>query len=160
MRILNTFIFCSACFLIFSKFNIQTEKTGKIPDKPSGVKYSAPGLASVIQSSGSQLYNKYCLTCHQADGSGVPGMFPPLAGNAKITGPSNDIVRIVLFGLEGPIVVNGKDFSQVMPPQDYLNDKQIADILSYIRTTWGNKASLVSPSEVNKIRKLGNIKKN
>jgi aldose sugar dehydrogenase len=104
------------------------------------------------QSPGAQLYTKYCLTCHQADGGGVRNMFPPLAGNPKITGPSADIIKIVLNGLKGPIVVNERDYNQVMPPQNYLDDKQIADILSYVRNEWGNKASPVKPEEVAKAR--------
>jgi mono/diheme cytochrome c family protein len=82
-------------------------------------------------------------------------MYPPLAGNMKVTGPSKDLITIVLFGLEGPIEVNGRDYNQVMPAQDYLNDNQISGILSYIRSSWGNKASPVSPAEIATIRKKG-----
>jgi mono/diheme cytochrome c family protein len=84
-------------------------------------------------------------------------MFPPLAGNAKITGPSTDIIRIVLFGLEGPITVNERDYNQPMPPQGYLNDNQIADILCYVRSNWGNMAQPVTADEVAKARKLGKL---
>lgn len=156
MRILKTLVLTVACFLIHeSCSNIQSEKSNKSLVKLTSYTFGISGNPSWDQSSGNQLYNKYCLMCHQADGSGVPHMFPPLSRNKKITGPSTDLIRIVIFGLEGPIVVNGKDFSQVMPPQDYLNDKQIADILSYIRNTWGNKASVVTPAEVSKVRKAG-----
>ncbi len=103
-------------------------------------------------SPGGQLYAKYCLTCHQADGGGVRNMFPPLAGNPKVTGSSSDIIKIVLFGLKGPIVVNERDYDQVMPPQNYLDDKQIADILTYVRSEWGNKAQPVKAEEIAKIR--------
>jgi mono/diheme cytochrome c family protein len=112
------------------------------------------------QLTGAQLYAKYCLTCHQADGNGVRGMFPPLAGNAKITGPSTDVIRIVLFGLEGPITVNERDYSQPMPPQGYLSDNQIADILTYIRSNWGNNAPPVKATDVAKTRKLGKVSTN
>lgn len=110
------------------------------------------------QLTGNQLYAKQCLTCHQANGGGVPGMFPPLAGNAKISGPPSDIIRIVLFGLQGPLTVNGKDYNQLMPAQGYLSDKQIAELLTYIRSIWGNKASSVSAEQVGNIRKLGKAK--
>lgn len=116
---------------------------------------SARKISQDDQSPGFQLYTRYCLSCHQADGAGVRGMFPPLAGNSKITGGSKDIIRIVLFGLQGPVEVNERDYNQVMPAQNYLNDKQIADILTYIRTTWGNKASPVKPEEVAAVRKQG-----
>jgi mono/diheme cytochrome c family protein len=109
---------------------------------------------------GNQLYTKYCATCHQADGKGVRGMFPPLSGNEKVTGPSSEIIRVVLFGMEGPITVNGRDYNQPMPPQSYLKDKQIADILTYVRSSWDNKASPVTTDEVLKARKLGKVKPN
>jgi mono/diheme cytochrome c family protein len=111
----------------------------------------------VDQLTGGQLYAKHCLSCHQEDGKGVHGMFPPLAGNAKITGPSTDIIRIVLFGLTGSITVNDRDYNQPMPPQGYLNDSQIADILNYVRNSWGNKAPPVTADDVLKTRKLGKV---
>jgi mono/diheme cytochrome c family protein len=110
------------------------------------------------QLTGNQLYTKYCSTCHQADGKGVRGMFPPLSGNEKVTGPSSEIIRIVLFGLQGPITVNEREYNQPMPPQNYLTDKQISDILTYVRSSWENKASSVTPDEVLKARKLGKVK--
>lgn len=107
------------------------------------------------QATGDQLYIKFCLTCHQPDGNGVRGMYPPLAGNEKINGPIAELVPIVLFGLEGPVEVNGREFNQVMPAQGYLEDKQIADILTYIRSSWGNKASPVKTEDVTNLRKAG-----
>jgi len=104
---------------------------------------------------GEQIYTRYCLACHQTGGTGVRNMFPPLTGNENITGPSKELITIVLFGLTGPIVVNGMEYDQVMPAQDYLTDKQIADVLTFIRSSWGNKASPVKPEEVSKIRKEG-----
>jgi mono/diheme cytochrome c family protein len=115
-------------------------------------RFHSPGT-ELQGESGSQLYAKYCLTCHQSDGKGVRGMFPPLAGNEKITGDPSEIIKIVLFGLEGPITVNEREYNMVMPPQNYLSDKQIADILTYVRSAWENKASPVSPGEVRKLRK-------
>ena len=111
------------------------------------------------QLTGAQLYAKYCLTCHQADGNGVRGQFPPLAGNSKITGPATDVIRIVLFGLEGLLTVNERDYNQLMPAQGYLKDEQIANILSYVRNNWGNKAPPVTAGEVAKTRKLGKVTK-
>jgi nitrite reductase (NO-forming) len=125
--------------------------------------FSGPNQTDVKvqgQLTGNQLYKKYCSTCHQADGKGVRGMFPPLSGNEKVIGPSSEIIKIVLFGLEGPITVNERDYNQPMPPQKYLTDKQIADILTFVRSSWDNKASSVTPDEVLKARKLGKVKPN
>ncbi|HLO60776.1 MAG TPA: cytochrome c [Bacteroidales bacterium] len=102
---------------------------------------------------GQNEYVKYCLTCHQPDGNGVRSQFPPLAGNVLVTGPADTLIRIVLSGLEGPITVMGQQYgTQIMPAQNYLTDQQIADVLSYIRNTWGNKADAVNAEEVKKIR--------
>jgi mono/diheme cytochrome c family protein len=125
--------------------------------------YASHNLNSSFQAgqlTGDQLYTKYCLTCHQHDGNGVRGTFPPLAGNAKVTGTPTEIIRIVLFGLQGPITVNGRDYNQPMPPQAYLSDKQIADVLNYIRNNFGNKAALIQPQAVAKERKAGKTKTN
>lgn len=136
-----------SALLIGSNVFSQIQKDPKsIQQKP---------ISPAADQSGQQLYNKYCLACHQADGAGVRGMFPPLAKNEKITGSSKDLITIVLFGLDGPIEVNGKEYNQVMPAQDYLEDKQISDILTFIRTSWGNKASPVKAEEVDKKRKEG-----
>jgi mono/diheme cytochrome c family protein len=145
MRIHIFIISAASLFLLFSR-NIEI-KSGHI---------SLQGK----QTSGNMLYAKYCMTCHQADGKGVRGMFPPLAGNAKITGASADLIKIVLFGLQGPITVNERDYNQPMPAQGYLKDAQIADILSYIRNSWENKAQPITAEDVGKIRKLGKPEKN
>lgn len=120
-----------------------------------GFTIKAPYNQQSDQPEGSQLYNKYCLACHQANGKGIRNMFPPLTGNEKITGPPADLIKIVLFGLEGPIIVNGREYNQPMPPQAYLTDKQISDILSFIRSSWGNNAPPITPGNVEKIRKQG-----
>jgi mono/diheme cytochrome c family protein len=148
LKMITLLVACAVTIQLSGTF--QQDKTKSLQNKSA--------TKTGEQLTGHQLFSKYCLSCHQADGAGVRNMFPPLAGNEKITGPSNDLIRIVLFGLEGPIEVNGRAYNQVMPAQDYLNDKQIADVLTYIRNTWGNKASPVKPDEVAKVRKLGKPK--
>jgi mono/diheme cytochrome c family protein len=133
---------------------LRHDTAAKLPDCTT---FASSGFQAE-KSDGNQLYIKHCLQCHQNDGKGVRGMFPPLAGNDKIKGPAADIIKIVLFGLEGPITVNERDYNQPMPPQAYLTDKQIADILSYIRNSWGNKAPYVTQADVGKVRKLGKTK--
>jgi len=143
--------------------NITGKRDISDPENHENSPYAVHSLNSSFQAgqlTGIQLYSKYCLTCHQTDGNGVRGMFPPLAGNAKVTGPPTEVVRIVLFGLQGPITVNGRDYNQPMPPQAYLSDKQIADVLNYVRNNWGNKAPQIKPETVGKERKSGNTKTN
>ena len=97
----------------------------------------------------------YCSPCHQADGNGLPGQFPPLAGSEWVLaeGPSR-IARIVLNGLSGPIKVKGQDYNNQMNAfRDSMDDQQIADVLTYVRNSWGNKASAVAAADVASIRK-------
>jgi mono/diheme cytochrome c family protein len=90
-----------------------------------------------------------CITCHQANGAGIPGAFPPLAGSEWVTGDPSNLIRIVDRGIEGEIGVNGKMFNAVMPAQGgQLSDKEMADLLTYVRSAWGNKASPVSVKEI------------
>jgi len=95
-----------------------------------------------------------CMACHQTGGQGIPGQFPPLAGSEWVIaeGP-NRIIRAVLGGLGGPITVGGNQFNNSMPPwKDTLSDEQIANVLTFVRSEWGNKAAPVSPDQVKKVR--------
>ena len=94
-----------------------------------------------------------CIACHQTTGQGLPGAYPPLAGSEWAMGPEDRIIRIVLNGLSGPITVKSTSFNNSMPafgPQ--LRDEQIADVLTYVRSEWGNNATAVSPDKVKEIR--------
>lgn len=106
---------------------------------------------------GKRTFENTCVKCHQPDGLGVPGQYPPLVGSEWVLAPGTErIIRIVLDGLHGPITVKGMDFDNVMVPwRDALNDTQIAAVLTYVRgqKEWGNKAAPVSVEDVARIRK-------
>lgn len=93
-----------------------------------------------------------CSACHQATGAGIPNAFPPLAGSEWVNGPVENLIRIQLRGLQGPIKVKGTEFNSVMPPNATLTDKEIADVLTYIRSNFGNKAGAVTPEQVKALR--------
>jgi len=97
---------------------------------------------------GKKLYEQYCLTCHQADGGGVPKMNPPLISTSYVTGDKQKLVQWVLKGSTENIPIDGKSYSNNMPPQANLKDEEIADILTYIRNSFSNKASAITPAEV------------
>ncbi|MDY0331282.1 MAG: cytochrome c [Thiomonas sp.] len=103
---------------------------------------------------GAQVYNQHCAACHQANGQGLPQVFPGLAKNATVqcSDPNNSI-RVVLAG--GSTVVTAKaPAPMVMPPfAQSLDDQQVADVVTYIRATWGNGASAVAPEQVRALRK-------
>lgn len=100
---------------------------------------------------GKKVFNN-CIACHQSSGTGIPGVFPPLAGSDWI-GKSPDILtRIVLNGLSGEIEVNGTIYSNAMTAFNSLSDKDVASVISYIRNSWGNAFDIVSIEEVAAIR--------
>ncbi len=102
---------------------------------------------------GKPVFIKNCMLCHQANGQGQPNIYPPLAGSEWVAGTEERIVRIILHGLNGPITVAGRDFNNVMAPLGtVLNDEQIANVISYIRSDWGNSGPEVEPSTVARVR--------
>jgi len=102
---------------------------------------------------GSKIYATSCSVCHQPNGQGLAGAFPPLAGSDWVSGNADILAALVLHGLQGPVVVNGTTYHGVMPPQGaILKDPQIAAVLTYIRSSWGNSAEPVTTETVEKIR--------
>lgn len=95
---------------------------------------------------GKQVYETYCISCHQEQGEGIPGAFPALAKTGNL-GDKNKLVKIVLQGMRGPINVNGVKFDGEMASIS-LTDKETADVINYIRNSWGNKAPMISVNEV------------
>ena len=94
-----------------------------------------------------------CATCHQQDGQGVPTAFPPLAGSEWVAGPAEVPIRIVLHGLHGPITVKHEPYVGTMAPLGaLLDDRQIAAVLTYVRSSWGNRAGPVTEAEVAAVR--------
>jgi len=108
-----------------------------------------------LVNAGSLIFKSLCATCHGADGKGIsiggkdmPA--PPLAGNKDVNGDPDKLIRILLYGLRGP--VNGKTYADVMPPLGANDDEYIASAISYIRNDFGNKASTVTVADVKRIR--------
>ena len=101
---------------------------------------------------GQKIYNQYCMACHQSNGMGASGRFPPIVGTDWVTGSKKRLVHLILNGMEGEIEVNGEIYDGLMPQHSFLNDDQIADVLTYIRTNFGNEASSLSAEEVENFR--------
>lgn len=152
------FIFVLLEILIVSVSCHSNQKENNSRDKNSVSKQTAPDTikkAIIIVSPGEAAFRKTCLACHQADGSGVPGMYPSLNHAEKIMGPPEEIIKVILFGLKGPTVINGVTYSQPMPPQSMLNDTTIAILVNYVKKRWGDNESAVTPEDVRKIRAAG-----
>jgi len=114
------------------------------------------------QSPGEALYLQHCAVCHQPDGKGVPGFFPPLAGNPRVTAEDPDQVQVylgrVIFGHHGGLIVDQRVYSGTMPPIGYVgrvNDSELLDLINYQRQAWGNDARPVTAEELAKAREAG-----
>jgi nitrite reductase (NO-forming) len=101
---------------------------------------------------GRVLYNGTCSVCHQQNGEGLEGVFPPLANSDYLMADSRRAIEIALNGLAGPVTVNGSPFNSVMPPMSQLNDDEIANILTFTLNSWGNEGDVVSSDEVAAVR--------
>lgn len=101
---------------------------------------------------GEQIYNRYCGSCHQNNGRGASGRFPPLTETSWVTGDKKRLIQLVLNGLEGQIEVNGLSFNNSMPQHSFLKDEEIANVLTYIRQNFGNRASAIATEEVQAAR--------
>ena len=116
---------------------------------------AAAGTLSLEQqaAAGAALYNGTCSVCHQDNGAGLPGVFPPLAKSDYLLADKKRAIAVVLNGLSGPVTVNGTTFNSVMPPMSQLNDDEIANIVTYVLNSWGNPGGRVSAAEVAEVRK-------
>jgi len=102
---------------------------------------------------GEALFAGTCSTCHQANGQGLEGVFPPLAGSDFIAADPHRVPRVILHGLSGPVTVNGVDYNSVMPPMAQLTDDEVANISTYVLNSWGNPGGRVSKEEAAEARK-------
>jgi cytochrome c oxidase cbb3-type subunit 2 len=144
--------------------SVLVSETDSLTDQNASA--GAPSWLAEQISSGKEIYMKaapgggLCFTCHQPNGQGLAGQFPPLAGSDWVMGDKEKLIKISLYGLMGPIQVNGVDYNGVMVPPGIppgsLTDQQVADVLTYIRNDWGNSATAVTPNEVASVR--ANIK--
>lgn len=121
-------------------------------DKLEQFQPKAGGAGAAAQ--GKRVYEAVCGICHNADGAGKPGQAPPLAGSEWVnTKGINRLAHIPLEGLNGSVTVEGKEWNLNMAAMGAaLSDADLAAVLTYMRTSWGNKAGEVTPDDVKKIR--------
>jgi mono/diheme cytochrome c family protein len=130
---------------------VPMAKIGGGPQGPGG------GAAEQLSPAerGKKVFAANCQVCHQADGNGSAAQgYPPLAGSEITNGGSRRAAMVVLKGLQGPITIKGKQFgSAVMQPWESLGDQKVADVLTYERSSWGNKGSPVTKEQITALRK-------
>lgn len=103
--------------------------------------------------SGKGVYAQTCMACHQSEGQGIPGAFPPLAGSDFLNKDIERAIGVVANGLEGEITVNGQTYNSIMPKLK-LRDEDIANVLTYVLNNWQNSGGEVTPEQVAKVRQL------
>ena len=102
---------------------------------------------------GKAAYLANCAACHQPDGKGMVGAFPPLAKSDYLKAPSYvAAIESVINGLSGPIKVNGKEYNNVMPAMSHLSDEDLADVFTFVVNSWGNPGGKVTPADIKKAR--------
>lgn len=106
--------------------------------------------------SGKKVYTQVCMSCHMLDGNGIVGMNPTLSKTEWVNGDKKRLINIVLKGQSEPLEINGEEYVIPMPAQSQLTDQQIADVLTYVRNSFGNKSSAITAAEVKAVR--GNSK--
>ena len=123
-------------------------------EKASTMKTSGGGGAAGNAQAGATVFSANCAGCHGAAGAGQAGVFPPLANNAYVTGDAKAVIHTLNYGLNGPIKVGDVNYNGQMPAwKGNLTDQQIADVITYIRASWGNKAAAVSAADVTAVAK-------
>lgn len=101
---------------------------------------------------GKIVYIQFCLSCHMENGEGVPALYPPLTQTEYVLGDKERLIKIILLGQEGPIEVKGQMYNNIMTKLDFLGDKEISEVLTYVRSNFGNNADPVTPEEVRAVR--------
>lgn len=130
---------------------MEKRKTGSAHIKdPDEV---ADNLQKGIAVGGEQVYNIYCVSCHQKDGKGDGSRFPPLDSSEWVNGDKKRLIGVLLKGLEKSITINGKTYNNLMPPHNFLSDDQLALVLTYIRKNFSNQSSDITPGEIARERK-------
>jgi mono/diheme cytochrome c family protein len=148
---INGILFLLLVFLL-SACGGRHQNSRQTNETPAPIQETPSKSADMANHPGKKVYDSVCLACHMADGSGVPGMHPPLIETEWVTGDKERLIEITLNGLSGKIEVDGETYNSIMPPHSHLSDKQIADVLTYIRQSFGNNAGEITVEEVQKVR--------
>jgi nitrite reductase (NO-forming) len=132
------------------------ELNGEIDEAPA-VDPADPTTITLEQriQNGGALYRQHCIACHQANGQGLPGAFPPLAGSDQLQKGPSIVINAIVNGLSGPITVNGVEYNAVMPPLPYLSEGQVADVVTFVMNSWNNPGGEVSAADVADFRAGG-----
>jgi len=154
VRKLSTFLMVPFIGLSLGACSQQSDE-GTAPAADDTVVHTAEVAAAgadELMAAGEGVYLANCAACHQPTGTGLAGAFPPLAESDFLQGNRSEVLAAALFGLEGPITVNGVDYNGVMPSLGHLSDADLAAAITYVFSSWGNDLAAVSVEEVAALR--------
>lgn len=138
-------------FVIFI-FAFEFYTAGRLPGITQGAINGVLSDSTESFVRGKALYKSHCMSCHQFDGGGVDNLNPPLIQTPYVLGSKTGLINIVLKGFKERVDIDGNSYSNNMPPLNYLTDQQIADVLTYVRNDFSNKAALIKASDVKRLR--------
>ncbi len=156
LGLISTLIFICSVYIVHFRGGFDSRVTDGRFD-PATLTATGPKILTVEQmiAIGQKDYAT-CQACHQPNGQGLPGVFPPLAGSDWVTGSDERLVAVLLHGLTGEIEVNGNTYNGMMPAFGASgfgwNDQRIANVITYIRQEWGNEAEPVMVDRVKEVR--------
>ncbi len=138
--------------LLFLTLTVYTSCGGNQNSGNQGNTVPFESMQAMQEHPGKKLYDQYCKACHLDKGQGIRGIQPPLAGTKTVNGDIDKLIQITLKGMSGKVVVDGVEYNGLMPPHTHLTNHQIADILTYVRQSFTNNASAITPEQVAKNR--------
>ncbi|MEL7530897.1 MAG: cytochrome c [Bacteroidota bacterium] len=122
-------------------------------EETAPVEETAPKINAAKMAQGGAVYKQYCIACHMENGQGAAGLNPPLVDTKYVLGDKEALILIALNGFNGEeLEVKGEIYNGIMTPHDFLSDAELANVLTYVRNSWGNEASEVTIEEVAEAR--------
>lgn len=147
-----TFFLTAGWLLSACSGGTQTEQASEAPQEQEAELVKMSEEETKLMAVGEKVYGQNCIACHQADGYGVPGVFPPLAQTEWVSGDNTRLISVVLNGLQGEITVNGEIYNNAMTAHNFLSDEEVAGVLTYVRQSFGNDSEPISVEEVAEVR--------
>jgi len=147
---LTMFLGAMAMWGAFYIYSTPSGEESSYGDQRTAASLRPPEVAvnPAQKADGKQIYIGKCAACHQATGLGIPGVFPPLAGSEWVVGDEKILTLIMLHGVNGEMEVKGTVYKGAMPAWKSLSDGDLAAVMSYIRSDWGNKSAEIAPDTV------------